>query len=93
MDYANSLYLTGAEIGLSLVAFALLLATAWTSRSSARLLTIVAVAALVGATVFTASLLQTSLRGLEGNAFGELFRIDAFAAFARSSSMSPRSPA
>ena len=46
MSYANSLYLTGAEIGLSIAGLVLLLATAWTTRSSARAITIAAVAAL-----------------------------------------------
>ncbi|WP_394271085.1 NADH-quinone oxidoreductase subunit NuoN [Qipengyuania sp.] len=83
MDFAASLYLTGAEIGLSLTAFVVLLATAWGSRGVARLLTIVAVAALVGATIFTATLLDASLGGREGVAFGGLIIVDTFAALAK----------
>lgn len=80
MSYATSLYLTGAEVGLSVVGLALLLVTAWTSEKTARGITIAAVAALFGALVFTVSLF-----GAGGNvdAFGGLFRADGFATFAK----------
>ena len=45
MSYATSLYLTGAEVGLSLTGLVMLLVAAWTGTRSARMLTIVTVAA------------------------------------------------
>ena len=81
MGYASSLYLTGAELGLSLVGLALLLVVAWTSHASARLVTILAVAALFGAAIFTGgALFDTSPAG---DAFGGLYRVDAFGSFAK----------
>ena len=41
MSYATSLYLTAAEIGLSITALVLLLLAAWNGDRSARLLTII----------------------------------------------------
>jgi NADH-quinone oxidoreductase subunit N len=52
MDYGFSLYLTGAEIGLSLAGLVLLLVTAWTKRTSAQAITIAAAAALFGAAIY-----------------------------------------
>ena len=81
MSYAHSLYLTGAEIGLSLAGLLLLLVAAWTDARHARLVTILAVAALSGAALFTGSL--AGLDGLETYAFGALFTSDGFATFAK----------
>ena len=81
MSYANSLYLTGAEVGLSIAGLALLLATAWTSRASARTITIAAVAALFGALIFNVSQFDN---GVGAYAFGGLLKIDAFSVFAKS---------
>lgn len=81
MSYANSLYLTGAEVGLSIAGLALLLATAWTSRASARTITIAAVAALFGALIFNVSQFDD---GVGAYAFGGLLKIDAFSVFAKS---------
>jgi NADH-quinone oxidoreductase subunit N len=81
MSYSNSLYLTGAEIGLSVTGLVLLLVTAWTSEKAARAITIAAVAALFGALFFNASLFDD---GVAGNAFGGLFLADGFAIFAKS---------
>ncbi|MXO50445.1 NADH-quinone oxidoreductase subunit NuoN [Erythrobacter gaetbuli] len=80
MSYATSLYLTGAEIGLSVAGLILLLITAWTSRAAARGITIAAVAALVGALVFSVSLFDG---GVGAMAFDGLFRVDAFSLFAK----------
>ena len=80
MSYATSLYLTGAEIGLSVAGLVLLLVTAWTGREAARAITIAAVAALVGALVFSVSLFDG---GMGAYAFDTLFRVDAFSLFAK----------
>lgn len=80
MDYATSIHLMGAEIGLSVVALVLLLVTAWTSTKAARGITIAAVAALFGALVFSISLPNG---GVPAEAFGGLLRLDGFALFAK----------
>ena len=81
MSYSTSLYLTGAEIGLSLAGLVLLLVTAWTGEKAARGITIAAVAALFGALFFNLSLFD---EGVAGRAFGGLFVADSFAVFAKS---------
>lgn len=81
MSYSTSLYLTGAEIGLSLAGLILLLVTAWTGEKAARAITIAAVAALIGALFFNVSLFDG---GLAARAFGNLFLADGFAVFAKS---------
>lgn len=81
MSYSTSLYLTGAEIGLSLAGLVLLLVTAWTGEKAARGITIAAVAALFGALFFNLSLFDG---GVAGRAFGGLFVADSFAVFAKS---------
>ena len=81
MGFATSLTLTGAEVGLSLAGLILLLVTAWTSASAARGITIAAVAALFGAAIFTAVALWDMSPA--GQAFGGLYRVDAFGSFAK----------
>lgn len=83
MDYGFSLYLTGSEIGLSLAGLVLLLVTAWTGREHARLVTILAVAALFGAGIFTVALMTNGTAGPDAEAFAGLFRLDGFAGFAK----------
>ena len=83
MSYATSLYLTGAEVGLSLTGLVMLLVAAWTGTRSARLLTIVTVAALVGAALFSMSLFDRATGEVAGRAFGDLYRADAFGSFAK----------
>ncbi|UYH55887.1 NADH-quinone oxidoreductase subunit NuoN [Qipengyuania sp. SS22] len=83
MSYATSLYLTGAEVGLSLTGLVILLIAAWTGTKSARLLTIVTVAALVGAALFSMSLFDRATGEVAGRAFGDLYRADAFGSFAK----------
>ena len=56
MSYASSLYLTGAEVGLSLLGLVLLLVSAWSGPKSARLLTVITGAALLAAAVFSVHL-------------------------------------
>jgi len=83
MSYATSLYLTGAEVGLSLTGLVMLLVAAWTGTRSARMLTIVTVAALVGAALFSMSLFDRATGEVAGRAFGDLYRADAFGSFAK----------
>ncbi|HBK16258.1 MAG TPA: NADH-quinone oxidoreductase subunit N, partial [Erythrobacter sp.] len=83
MSYATSLYLTAAEIGLSITALVLLLLAAWNGDRSARLLTIIAVAALVGAAIFSIGLFDRSASEVAGRAFGDLYRADAFGSFGK----------
>ena len=80
MSYASSLYLTGAEIGLSVTGLILLLVTAWTGVKAARMITVAAVAALFGALFFDLSLFDS---GAPGAAFAGLFVADGFAVFAK----------
>ena len=81
MGYADSLWLTGAEVGLSIAGLALLLVVAWTSHASARLVTIAAAAVLFGAAIFTGGALYGA--SPVGEAFGGLYRVDAFGSFAK----------
>jgi|TARA_R110002012_G_scaffold48060_12_gene125547 NADH-quinone oxidoreductase subunit N len=83
MSYATSLYLTGAEVGLSLTGLVMLLVAAWTGTRSARVLTIVTVAALIGAALFSMSLFDRATGEVAGRAFGDLYRADAFGSFAK----------
>ncbi|TMM49984.1 NADH-quinone oxidoreductase subunit NuoN [Qipengyuania marisflavi] len=83
MSYATSLYLTGAEIGLSLTGLVLLLAAAWGGQRSARLITILTVAALFGAVAFSVNLLGMAGNEAAGDAFGGLYRADAFGSYAK----------
>ena len=83
MSYATSLYLTGAEVGLSLTGLVMLLVAAWTGTRSARVLTIVTVAALIGAALFSMSLFDRATGEVAGRAFGDLYRADAVGSFAK----------
>ena len=78
MDYATSLYLTSPEIFLSLAGLALTLIAAWGGQKAARLATILSVGALVGASAITASFLIDPAFAQGGDAFGGLYRMDAF---------------
>ncbi len=81
MGFASSLYFTGAEVGLSLAGLALLLVTAWTSHKAARAITVLAVAALFGAAIFTGVALWET--DPAAGPFGGLYRVDAFGSFAK----------
>ena len=83
MDYATSLKLIAPEITLGLTGLVLVLVAAWGGDKSARLITYVAIAALFGAGVQLFTTLHDGLMGADTAAFGDLFRADAFAAFAK----------
>jgi len=78
MDYGISLYLTGPEIFLSVIGLIITLIAAWGGDKSARLCTILAVSALVGASAMTVNFLVNPAFELGGDAFGGLYRMDAF---------------
>lgn len=81
MGFQASLYFTGAEVGLSFAGLMLLLVTAWTSHKAARAITVLAVAALFGAAIFTGVALWETSPAAEP--FGGLYRVDAFGSFAK----------
>ena len=83
MDYATSLKLIAPEITLGLTGLVLVLVAAWGGDKSARLITYVAIAALFAAGVQLFTTLHDGLMGVDTAAFGDLFRADAFAAFAK----------
>ncbi len=83
MSYLTSFYLTGVEIGLSLTGLALLLVTAWGGRGAARIVTILAAAALVGGTIFTFHLLTDKTFVQGASAFGGLYQVDGLGSFAK----------
>jgi NADH-quinone oxidoreductase subunit N len=79
MDFATSLALVSPELILSFSSLALLLLAAWRSDDG-RLVSILAVAALVGAGAFA---VQAFCAGTDALAFDGLFRNDAFSNFAK----------
>jgi NADH-quinone oxidoreductase subunit N len=83
MSILSSLYFVAVEIGLSVAGLILLLVTAFAGKQSARAVTIAAVAVLFGGVVFTADLLTNPAFELGGDAFGGLYRMDAFGSFAK----------
>lgn len=83
MSYASSLYLTGAEVGLSLTGLALLLVSAWSGVKSARMVTLLVIVALLAAAGFSANLFAMAGGEVAGRAFGDLYRADAFGSFAK----------
>lgn len=83
MSYASSLYLTGAEVGLSVAGLVFLLAAAWGGTKVARPLTALTVAALIGAALFSVHLFGQATGEVAGRAFGDLYRADAFGSFAK----------
>ena len=83
MDYRISFYLTAGEILLAVSALVLTLVAAWCGRKHARLVTILAVAALFGAVAITLNYFTDPAFELGGDAFGGLYRMDAFGNFAK----------
>lgn len=83
MSYASSLLFTGAEVGLSLAGLVLLLVSAWGGQRSAKGVTLLAVAALFGAAAYSGWLFDLSSGEITGDAFGGLYRADAFGSFAK----------
>jgi NADH-quinone oxidoreductase subunit N len=80
MDLSSSLYYTRPELILSFSAMAFLLVAAWRSESG-RLLSILSVAALAGAGAFAAELLCNPALKDGADAYGGLYRADAFGSF------------
>jgi NADH-quinone oxidoreductase subunit N len=78
MSYAANLAMTLPEIVLSLGAIALMLVAAWGGAQSTKAVSWAAVAVLLGAGI---ALIGPASSG--GEAFGGLYRADAFAAFAK----------
>jgi NADH-quinone oxidoreductase subunit N len=79
MDVNASLALISPEIVLSFSSLALLLIAAWRSDAG-RLVSILAVAALVGAGAFAANYF---CNGVSADAFGGFYRVDSFGSFAK----------
>ena len=78
MSYAANLAMTLPEVILALGAIALMLVAAWGGPKSTRAISWAAVAVLVGATIALAGPASSG-----GDAFGGLYRADAFAAFCK----------
>lgn len=83
MDYGISLFFTRPEIILSVCGLALVLVSAWGGRSSARLVSILSVVALFGAGAYLVEFLVDPAYELGGDAFGGLYRMDAFGSFTK----------
>ena len=79
MDLSTSLALVRPELILSFSSLALLLIAAWRTESG-RFVSILSVAALVGAGAYAVHYFCT---GIAADAFGGLYRIDAFGSFAK----------
>ena len=82
MDWASSLYFIAPELILSVAGLILLLVTAF-ARNPARIVTILAVAALFGALFWAAHLIWNPSFELGGDAFGGLYRLGVAGSFAR----------
>ncbi|MBW8753305.1 MAG: NADH-quinone oxidoreductase subunit NuoN [Sphingomonadales bacterium] len=83
MDWSASLRLTAPEELLSFAGLVLLLVAAWGGDKASRLISILSVAALVGAAVLVAPALCGGAMGPDTVAFMGQFRADAFASFAK----------
>jgi NADH-quinone oxidoreductase subunit N len=79
MDLSTSLALVRPELVLSFSSLALLLIAAWRAEAG-RLVSILSVAALVGAAAYAGSYLCA---GVSADAFDGLYRADAFGSFAK----------
>ncbi|MGC1468045.1 MAG: NADH-quinone oxidoreductase subunit NuoN, partial [Sphingorhabdus sp.] len=79
MDLSTSLYLVRPELILSFSSLALLLIAAW-RQEAGRLVSVLSVAALVGAGAYAVHFLCT---GTDATAFEGLYRADAFGSFAK----------
>ena len=83
MDLMRSLWLVAPEELLSLSGLALLLVAAWGGDKASRLISILAVAALVGAGALVVPALCSGAMGPGTDAFFGQYRADGFAAFAK----------
>ncbi|WP_144095074.1 NADH-quinone oxidoreductase subunit NuoN [Croceicoccus sediminis] len=82
-DFSQSLALIAAEELLTVVGLVLLLCAAWMGDKASRMISIVAVAALVACAFIAAPALCGGLMGPERVAFMGQYTADAFAAFAK----------
>jgi NADH-quinone oxidoreductase subunit N len=83
MDFTASLRLVAPEMLLSVSGLVLLLAAAWAGDKASRTISVIAVAALVGAAFLVAPALCAGASGPDTVAFFGQFRADAFASFAK----------
>ncbi|MEP5938912.1 MAG: NADH-quinone oxidoreductase subunit NuoN [Erythrobacter sp.] len=83
MNLDISLYFSAPEIGMTVSGLLLLLVAAFGGDKTARLVTILAVAALFGAAAYTANLLTNPAFELGGEAWAGIYRMDAFGSFAK----------
>jgi NADH-quinone oxidoreductase subunit N len=83
MDWSASLRLVAPEELLSMVGLVLLLVAAWSGDKASRAISIAAVAALAACAFLVAPALCGGSMGPDSEAFGDEYRADAFAAFAK----------
>ncbi|MDE8654174.1 NADH-quinone oxidoreductase subunit NuoN [Novosphingobium album (ex Liu et al. 2023)] len=83
MDWLQSLRLIAPEETLSIAGLVLLLVAAWGGDKAARLISVASVAALVGAAFLVMPALCGGAMGPDAQAFGDQYRADAFASFAK----------
>ena len=83
MDQMASLAIITPELILTVTGLALLLAAAWGGDRASRLISIAATVALGAAFAIVAPRVCAGASGLDTMAFGDLFRADAFAGFAK----------
>ncbi len=83
MDWSHSLRLIAPEELLSISGLVLLLVAAWAGDKASRTISVLCVAALVGAGVLVAPALCAGAMGPDTVAFSGQFRADAFASFAK----------
>ncbi len=83
MDYRLSLIFTLPEIILTVSSLILLLVAAFAGVKSARLVTILSVVALFGASAYALEFLTNPSFEFGGDAFYGLYRMDAFGSFAK----------
>ena len=82
MDWASSFYFSAPELILSVAGLILLLLTAF-MKDATKLVTIIAVTALFGAAFWAAHLIWNPSFELGGDAYGGLYRLDAYANVAK----------
>ncbi|MBO9723619.1 MAG: NADH-quinone oxidoreductase subunit NuoN [Novosphingobium sp.] len=83
MDWSQSLRLIAPEETLSVASLVLLLVAAWGGDKAAKLISVLAVAALVAAGILVAPALCGGAMGAETSAFFGQYRADAFASYAK----------
>jgi NADH-quinone oxidoreductase subunit N len=83
MDWSQSLRLIAPEETLSIAGLVLLLVAAWAGDKASRLISILAVAALIGATFLVVPALCSGAMGPDTSAFLGQMRADAFASYAK----------